>query len=59
MQTKAIQIITGAYKATTSPALDVEAGVLPLKLRLEMLSGESLLRLATSTRYSHITQMRS
>lgn len=59
VQTKVIRIITGAYKATSSPALDVEAGVLPLKLRLEMLLGDSLLRLATSTRYSHITQMRS
>lgn len=59
VQTKAIRIITGAYKAISSPALDVEAGILPPKLRLEMLLGESLLRLATSTRYSHVAQMRS
>lgn len=59
VKAKAIRTITGAYKATSSPALDIEAGILPLKLRLEMLLGESLLRLATSTRYSHITQMRS
>lgn len=59
VQAKAIRTITGAYKATSSPALDIEAGILLLKLRLEMLLGESLLRLATSIRYSHITQMRS
>ena len=59
VQTKAIRIITGACRATSSPALDVEAGIVPIKLRLEMLIGESLLRLATSTRYSHITQIRS
>lgn len=59
VQTKATRIITEAYQATSSPALDIEAGILPLKLRLEMLIGKSLLRLATSTDYSQLTQIRS
>ncbi len=35
------------------------AGILSLKLYIEMLIGESLLRLATSTRYPQFIQMRS
>ena len=46
-------------KATLSPALNIEAGILPLKLHLELLIGDSLLRLATSAKYSQFTQTRS
>ena len=59
VQTKAIRIIIRVYKATSSPAFNIKAGILLLKLYLEMLVGESLLRLATSTRYFYIIQMRS
>lgn len=46
VQTKATRIITGADKATSSPALNIEAEILPLKLHLEL-----LIRLATSAKY--------
>ena len=59
VQTKATRIITSAYKATSSLALNIEAGILPLKLHLELLIGESLLRLATSAKYLQFTQTRS
>lgn len=36
----------------SSPALNIEAGILPLKLYLELLIGESLLRLAISAKHS-------
>ena len=56
---KAPRIITGAYKAMSSPALNIEAGILPFKLHFKLLIGESLLRLATSAKYLQFTKTRS
>lgn len=55
VQTKAIRIITRAYKATSGLALDIEVRILLFKIQLEMLIKKNLLKLATSIKYSYIT----
>ena len=58
LQGKAAKVITGAYRATSYPALDVEAALLPMDLTLDRLVAESALRIKTSPVYSEITQPR-
>lgn len=43
-----MRIITGAFRATSLRALDVENHLLPFHLQLEKLAGDVVLRLATS-----------
>lgn len=48
VQSRAVRIITRAFKATPLSALDIEAHLLPLHLQLEKLVEEAVLRLAIS-----------
>ena len=45
IQRRAAKIITGAFKRTSTPALDVEAFLLPTRQSLDKLTGEAFLRL--------------
>lgn len=55
----AARIITGAFKATLSPALDVEVHLLPLRQNLDKLTQESAMRIAESPSYSTLISTRS
>lgn len=56
---RAARIITGAFKATLSPALDVEVYLLPLRQNLDKLTQESVMRIAESPSYSTLISTRS
>lgn len=56
VQIKAIRIITNIYNKTSNPASNIEAGMLPLKLQLELLIRERLLLLVMSTNYLQFTK---
>ena len=58
VQTKVARIITGAFKATSLPALDVEGYLLPLHLQLEKLAGDAVLRLATNPSFKTLFQVK-
>lgn len=58
VQSKAARIITGAFRATSPPALDVEGYLLPLHLQLEKSAGEPILRLATSSSFKTLVQFK-
>lgn len=59
VQSRAARLITGAFKATSIAALDVEAHTLPIKHLLDKLSNEAVLRLASSPSYNDIIKPRS
>ncbi len=58
VQTQATRKITGAFKATSTPALDIEAHLLPIKQQLDKTTSEAVLRLATSPVYDEIIKPR-
>ena len=51
-------MVTGAFRATSLPALDIEAFVLPIQQKLDKLSCESLLRIVSCQRYETIVTQR-
>ena len=53
-----MRIITGAFRATSLSALDVEGYLLPLHLQLEKLAGEAILRFATSPSFKMLFQFK-
>ena len=59
IQGRAARYITGAYRATSFPALDMEAYITPIKLRLEETAFATLLRLITTPSYSDIIKPRA
>ena len=58
VQSRAARLITGAFRATSIAALDVEAHILPVKHLLDKLSNEAVLRLASSPSYNDIIKPR-
>ena len=58
IQGRANRVVTGAFKATSLPALDIETFLLPISFRLEKLASESLLRIASSQLYETIIKKR-
>lgn len=58
IQSLAARRITGAFKATSTPALDIEAHILPVKQQLEKLTSEAVLRIVTSPSYHDIIKPR-
>ncbi len=58
IQTQAARQITGAFKATSTPALDIEAHLLPIKQQLDKITSEAVLRIATSPVYGEIIKPR-
>ena len=59
IQARALRVVTGAFKATPRPALDIEASVIPIKQRLEKLTYSTMLRIAATPTYSRIIEGRS
>lgn len=59
MQARAARVITGAFRATSRPALDVETYLLPIKQRLEKLTCEAMLRITTTSTLETIIEGRS
>ena len=59
VQARALRVVTGAFKATPRPALDIEANVIPIKQRLERLTYNTMLRIAATPTYSQIIKSRS
>lgn len=59
VQSKAARIVTGAFKATSTPALDIEAYFMPMKQQLDKLAKESAMRVAESTIYDSMINLRS
>lgn len=58
IQGRALKVVTGAFKVTSLPALDIEAFVLPIRQKLDKLSCESLLRIASSQLYETVVTQR-
>ena len=58
VQYQAARAITGAYRATSSPALDIETYTLPIEQRLDYLTAKTALRIASTPSYSAITAAR-
>ena len=58
MQYQAARAITGAYRATSSPALDIETYTLPIEQKLDYLTAKTALRIASSPSYSIIIAAR-
>lgn len=54
IQRRANRIITGAFKVTSLPALDIETFLLPISLKLDILASESLLQIASGQLYETI-----
>lgn len=54
IQGRVLKVVTGAFKATSLPALDIEAFVMPIRQRLDKLFCESLLRIVSSQLYETI-----
>ena len=59
IQARALRVVTGAFKATPHSALDIEANVIPIKLRLEKLTYNAMLRIAATPIYDKIIEGRS
>ncbi len=59
IQSQAARKITGAFKATSIPALDIEAALLPVKQQLEKLTSEAVLRISISPSYGSIIKPRT
>lgn len=59
IQAQAARKITGAFKATSTPALDIETHLLPIEQQLEKSASEAVLRIATSPVYGDIIKPRS
>ena len=59
VQARALRVVTGAFKATPRPALDIEANVIPIKQRLEKLTYNTMLRIASTPTYNRIIEGRS
>ena len=58
IQVRAAQTITGAFGATSIPALNVETFLPPAKIQLERLTAESYIRIMTSPLFSTLQQIR-
>lgn len=58
MQRRANRIITGAFKVTSLPALDIETFLLPISLKLDILASESLLQIASGQLYETVSNIR-
>lgn len=58
IQGRALKVVTGTFRATSLPALDIEAFVLPIQQKLDKLSCESLLRIVSCQRYETIVTQR-
>ncbi len=58
IQDLASKIVTGAFKATSLPALDIEAFIFSIRQNLDKLSGELVLRIALSQLYKTIVTQR-
>ena len=58
IQSQSARIITGAFKATAIPTLDVEAHLLPIKHQLNKTTSEAVLKIATSPSYEEIIKPR-
>jgi exonuclease III len=59
VQGKALRIATGAFRATSLPALDVEAFVTPIQHTLERAAEETALRIMATPSYQTIISARS
>lgn len=59
IQYQANRVITGAYKATSAPALNIETYTLPIEQKLDQLTCTSALRIVTSPLYSTIIATRT
>ena len=59
VQYRAERAITGAYKATSQAALNIETYSIPMHLRLDQLTSVAALRIATSPAYQCIIATRS
>jgi ribonuclease HI len=57
LQYKAVRVISGAFRATSKPALDIETYLLPATQRLDKTVGHTFLRLATSPNGTHMREM--
>lgn len=51
-------MVTGAFKATSLPALDIKTFVIPIRQKLDKLSCKSLLRIMSSQLYETIVTQR-
>ena len=58
IQRRAAQIIAGAFRNTSEPALDVELHLLPVKYALEKALEDTLIRLRTNQIYDQIKEVR-
>lgn len=58
IQSQSARIITGVFKATAIPTLDVEAHLLPIKHQLNKTTSEAVLDIATSPSYEEIIKPR-
>ena len=59
IQYQANRVITGAYKATSAPVLDIEAYTIPIKQKLDLLTSNALLRIVSSPVYAKIIDSRT
>ena len=59
IEARGLRVVTGAFKATPRPALNIEATMLPIKQRLEKLTSETMLRIAATPTHEVITEKRS
>lgn len=59
MQARAARVITGAFRATSKPALDIETYLLPIKHQLDKLISEATLRISANPSLEIIVQGRS
>jgi hypothetical protein len=58
IQYRAARIITGAFRATSKPALDIEAFLTPMRLRLEREAIYGYMRITSSPLYSTLKDIR-
>ena len=59
LQHRALKTISGAFQATSIPALDIETFILPISQRLEQIACEAAVRISCTTASDYITANRS